>query len=86
MGKKRTLISLEAADKAWLDQYAKEHDRSQSDVVREALATYRQMKAPDQESFEEILRKTSGTWTQGDALEYLEKLRKDWEREWDRDQ
>lgn len=78
MKKKRTIISLEAADKRWLDQKAKETHQTMTQVVREAIAEYR-TKAEEKEkpSFEELLEMTRGTWKRGDGLKYQRKIRED---------
>ncbi|HTC19942.1 MAG TPA: ribbon-helix-helix domain-containing protein [bacterium] len=76
--KKRTIISLDAEDKHWLDQKAKETHQTMTQVVREAVAEYR-AKSEKKLSFKELLDQTSGIWPHSeDALEYVRKIREEW--------
>ncbi len=80
MKKKRTIISLDAADKRWLDQKAKDTHQTMTQVVREAIAEYRtKTEEKEKPSFKELLERTRGIWPhQEDALEYVRKLRDEW--------
>jgi len=74
----RTLISLDEDDKRWLDRQAKEGHTTMTEVVRQAIRSYRLRGRPSKgqkPTYKEILEMTKGTWTQGDALEYVRKIR-----------
>ena len=71
----RTVISLDAEDKSWLDRRAAEAGVPMTEVVREAI---RRMRQEEQESFAAVLERTRGTWRQGDGLEYQKKARRAW--------
>jgi hypothetical protein len=78
--KKRTIISLDAEDKRWLDQKAKETHQTMTQVVREAVAEYKaKAEKKKKPSFKELLDRTRGTWPHPeDALEYVRKIREEW--------
>lgn len=79
----RMVISLDEKDKAWLEQESRKSGKSMAELVRAAISEKR---TAEQKSFKELLEATSGTWTQGDGLEYQLKIRAEWDertREWD---
>ncbi len=77
----RTVISLDPEDKAWLDAKARAERISMTELVRRAI---RRLREEEREvSFEELLGRTAGTWTEGDGLEYQIRIREEWDREWD---
>ena len=77
----RTVISLEENDKAWLDRKAREQGVTMTELVRQAIRHFRMKGGKNrtdknaQPTFEEIMERVSGTWTQGDAAEYVRKMR-----------
>ena len=71
----RTIISLDAQDKQWLDRKAAAEGVPMARLVREAI---RRMRQQEDLSLEELLRQTSGLWRAGDALPYQRRLRKEW--------
>jgi hypothetical protein len=76
----RTVISLENAEKKWLDKEAHLRHVPMTEIVREALHYYRsKIESEKQPSLENMLAQTAGIWSKGDGLEYQEKLRKEWE-------
>ena len=76
----RTVIALPKKDKDWLDREAARAGVSMTEMVRRAVALLR-AETERQESFEDLLAATAGTWTQGDGLEYQRRLRAEWDRE-----
>lgn len=76
---KRTVISLDNAEKKWLDKQANLRHIPMTEIVREALRYYRsKVESEKQLSIEEILAQTAGIWKKGDGLTYQEKLRDEW--------
>jgi plasmid stability protein len=73
----RTVVSIDDDDKKWLDYEAAAHGTTMTAVVREAIAVYRHIKENEQ-SIDELLNATRGTWKHGDALDYQKKSRKEW--------
>lgn len=77
----RTIISLDANEKAWLDQEAAIENVSMAEVVRKAIRFYRlSLKAQKSTHMDDILKKTAGIWKKEDGLTYQEKIREDWEK------
>lgn len=76
----RTVVSLDPEDKAWLDRKAQEEHLAMAEVVRRAIHLYRQHEETAQEATLRLLQKTAGIWSQGDGLEYQQRLRDEWER------
>ena len=74
----RTIISLDDDMKHWLEQHSKHAGVSMAELIRSAL---RLLQAQEQKTFEDLLAKTSGTWTQGDGLDYQTAIRAEWDRE-----
>jgi hypothetical protein len=75
----RTVISLDENDKAWLDRKAEEQGVTMTELVRQAIHDFRlrggRTGKKTRPTFEEILERVSGTWTRGDAAEYVRKMR-----------
>ncbi len=74
----RTLISLDDADKRWLDSYSRRHDQSLAETVRQALRQFRE-RDPEGEKAD-LLNRTSGLWRDAsrDAGAYIDRLRDEW--------
>ena len=72
----KTIISLEIDIKQWVDIKAQKDGTSMTRLVGEAL---RRMKAQEEADFAQLLSKSSGIWTAGDALAYQRELRDEWE-------
>lgn len=79
--KQRLLVNLDPEVKTWLDQTAAEEGVSQSEVVREALASYRARQAPDLDRIDALLQGTRGTWQGEDGLLHQRRLREEWNRD-----
>ena len=71
----RTIISLEPADKAWLERKAREDGVPETEVVRRAL---RSLRRQEEASFEDLLKQSRGIWKKGDGLAYQRRLRREW--------
>ena len=76
----RTVISLDAESKAWLDRQARAERLSMAELIRTAVRRYRAECEPDPCAFDDLLNRTHGIWENGDALEYQRRLRREWER------
>jgi len=77
----RTLISLDDEDKTWLDRKAKEEGVTMAHVVRSAVKKYREQceASKGEPSLEQLLRRTAGSWREGDGLAYQRAVRGEWE-------
>jgi Ribbon-helix-helix protein, copG family len=76
----RTVVSLDAHDKKWLDRKAREEGVTMTTLVRRAVRALRLKGASDdngEPAFNEILRMTKGTWRKGDAAAWIRKLRRE---------
>jgi hypothetical protein len=76
----RTLISIDADDKAWLDRKAKEEHVPMTRLVRRAIKQMRKESETKPPNFDRLLRATSGIGNFGDGLTYQRKLRREWDR------
>lgn len=76
----RTIISLPEDEKKWLDAYGRRHRISSAEVIRRAIRDFRQKKP--EKSLAAVLRETAGAWTsiKGDSHDYVDAMRKEWER------
>ena len=80
----RTLVSLEEADKTWLDEQAKERAQPMTLVVREAVAEYRvRQDSRAGEPLQALLEHTAGLFTRRgtraeDGLAIQQRLRAEW--------
>ena len=75
----RTLISLSAEDKRWLEEHAKKKGLPMAEVVRDAIRWYKASNSAIRDrEVKEILRKTAGIWQNGDGLAWQRKLRAEW--------
>jgi len=79
----RIIISLSAKNKTWLDKVARNENISMTEVVRRAISAYKKNHLPPHRSplLENLLRKTSGIWKKEDSLNFLKKLREEWEKD-----
>ena len=76
----RTIISIPEDDKKWLESYGRRHEISSAEVVRRAIREFRRKKP--EKSLAAVLRETAGAWTsiKGDSRDYIDVMRKEWER------
>lgn len=77
----RTVISLGAADKHWLDEKSREHGVPMTELVRRAIRRYREIDAAaSPKGVRAVLASTKGLWREGDGLAYQRRLRREWSR------
>ena len=77
----RTIISLEPEDRDWLARRAQQERIPQTEVVRRALRLYRQKaETKGTQSFEELVRTTSGIRKGEDGLVAQNRLRDEWNK------
>jgi len=76
----RTLISLPAEDKRWLDTYSRAQQVSVAETIRTAVRTFRAQSGSS--SYKRALRSTAGVWKgrKMDAARYIKRMRDEWER------
>jgi hypothetical protein len=74
----RTLISLDADDKRWLDRYAHSRNLPMTEIVRQALREFRERHPVADTGFSIALMKTRGIGSGEDGLQYQERLRSEW--------
>lgn len=77
----RTIISISAEEKKWLDAYSRRHGLSSAEIVRRAIEQYRRQ-VGEAGALQRVLRETSGVWTslRGDSQAYVDKRRAGWGR------
>lgn len=77
----RTLVNLDADDKAWLDREARRRKLPMTELVRQAVHDYRQREQRrGRPALEEALARTAGLWHQGDGLAWQGRVRDEWDR------
>jgi hypothetical protein len=77
----RTVISLGAADKSWLDEKSREEGVPMTELVRRAITRYRQVDAAaSPKGVRAALAATRGLWNKGDGLAYQRRVRSEWAR------
>ena len=76
----RSIISIPAEDKKWLDNYGRRHKLSSAELIRRAIKEYRGRVG--QRNLQTVIRETAGTWNsvKGDSQKLVDGLRKEWER------
>lgn len=76
----RTIITLSESEKLWLDHQAEVEQVPMTEIVRRALLLYRrQTEQPPSPSFDELLQRTSGIWSEGEGLAYQSRIRSEWD-------
>jgi predicted transcriptional regulator len=77
----KTLVNLDPEDKAWLDQEARRRKQPMTELVRQAVRSFRlreqNRSRPD---LADVLQRTAGLWRQGDGLAWQQRLRDEWDR------
>ena len=77
----RTVISISEQDNQWLNRQAKLQKVAKTELVRQAIRSYKESQHVGQElSLASLLEKTSGILNIKDGLEYQKKLRNEWEK------
>jgi len=78
----KTLINLDADDKAWLDSEAQRQHLPMTELVRQAVRSYRLREQSRRlPNLTDALTRTAGLWRQGDALAWQQRLRGEWDRD-----
>jgi hypothetical protein len=72
------LISLDEADRAWLDVTAAREGIAATELVRRSIRLLREREPLERQPFEEILRRTRGLWRGEEGLERQLRLRDEW--------
>jgi Arc/MetJ-type ribon-helix-helix transcriptional regulator len=75
----RTIVSLDEEDKVWLDRKAAREGISMTELIRRAVKRLRS-EEKEAQSFERLLRSTSGIGTGEDGLAAQRRLRDEWRR------
>lgn len=77
----RTVISLDSADKAWLDDKSRSERVPMTELVRVAIRRYRRAELTSSpQGVSALLSATRGAWAAGDGLAYQRRVRADWSR------
>jgi len=77
----RTVISLESAEKTWLDEKSRAEGVAMTELVRRAIRRYRQVDAATSpRGVQAALAATKGLWSAGDGLAYQRRARNDWSK------
>jgi hypothetical protein len=76
----RTVITIDADDKAWLDRQAKREGVPMTRLVQRAIADLRKQAEADPAGFDRLLRQTSGIKRFGDGLKYQRRSRAEWDK------
>lgn len=77
---RRTLIALDADDKAWLDREARRRHVPMTELVRQAIRDYRlREESLSRPTLQTALVRTSGIWRNGDGLNDQQRLRDEWD-------
>jgi hypothetical protein len=78
MKSSRTIITIPEREKRWLVTYSNLHGVSMAEAIRKGILYLK--KAESQESYKKLVQSTSGIWQHGDALDYQQKIRSEWEK------
>lgn len=75
-----TIISLSETERDWLTRQAEAEQIPMTEVVRRALLLYRrQAEQPPVPTFDELLQRMRGIWSEGEDLDYQNRIRGEWE-------
>ena len=77
----RTVVSIDAADKEWLDHKARTESVAMTELVRRAIRRYRRAEpAVSSKRMSAVLAATRGSWGRGDGLAYQRRARREWSK------
>lgn len=77
----KTIVNLEPDDKAWLDQEARRRKLPMTELVRQAVHSYRlREQSRNRPELADVLQRTAGLWRRGDGLAWQKRLRDEWDR------
>jgi hypothetical protein len=75
----KTLVNLDESDKAWLDREARKRRIPMTELVRQAVRSFRtREQARAQPSLGTALDDTRGLWREGDGLAWQQRMRDEW--------
>jgi len=74
----RTVISLEAKEKLWLDRAARAEGVPMTELIRRAVRLLREQSRRERPNLDDLLDATSGSFKLGDGLTYQRKVRREW--------
>ena len=74
----RTVISLEAKEKLWLDRAARAEGVPMTELIRRAVRLLREQSRRERPNLDDLLDATSGSFRLGDGLTYQKKVRREW--------
>ena len=74
----RTVISLEAKEKLWLDRAARSEGVPMTELIRRAVRLLREQSRRERPDLNDLLDATSGSFRRGDGLTYQRKVRREW--------
>ena len=75
----KTLVNLDESDKAWLDREARKRRIPMTELVRQAVRSFRSREqARAQPSLDAALDATCGLWREGDGLAWQQRMRDEW--------
>jgi len=77
MGSTRTIITLSDEEKRWLKNYSQLHRVSLAEAIRKGITCLKA--AEGERTYKSLVEETKGIWTQGDGLDYQERLRSEWD-------
>lgn len=74
-------LGLGPEELAWLEREARARHMSPTELVRQALDSWRaQQEAADRATLNSILKRTAGIWRHGDGLAWQRTMRDEWDR------
>ncbi len=76
MGSKRTIITLEESNKAWLEAYSASEGISMAEAIRRGIRCLRANE--HNKLYNDLVKKTRGKWKKGDGLDYQRRIRSEW--------
>jgi hypothetical protein len=74
----RTVISLDAKEKLWLDRAARAEGVPMTELIRRAVRLLREQSRRERPNLDDLLDATSGSFRLGDGLTYQKKIRREW--------
>ena len=75
----RTIVTLEDADKRWLDRFSGRHKQSTAQTIRLAIKDYQ--KKIQTADYQRVLKETSGILKgdKDDSVRFVRKIREEWD-------
>ena len=75
----KTLVNLDDTDKAWLDREARRRKLPMTELVRQAVRSYRvREESRRMPHLADVLAATAGIWRAGDGLAWQRLMRDEW--------